>query len=216
MKHLFETDLLKDVPQERKEAFLSECRPKTFDQATEILWQGVPTDTFYVVESGQIEVSYIDVNGNSFILHIGEPGEVMGEAEALSGKPCAATCRALPGAVVLSGTRQLLLRHIPAELLIGNLASLLFERMIRENRLRSISESMSADERVDYYLHRFTSPDRPKLFVSQAHLAALAGCTRQTVNLRLNRLRQNGVVDFSRGQIHVLDRDRLGAGLSFT
>ena len=207
----FDSDLLQGLSEQQKQTFLSDCVTRTHLQPKDILQQGLATDTFFIVEQGQVEVSYIDPNGNSLVVFIAGPGEVLGEVEALSGRPCAATCTALPGSRVLCCSSAVLLKHVPAQLLIVNLAGLLHDRLVRDNRQRSVDNFMTADQRIDHYLHQLTTEAEPKINVSQAYLATLAGCTRQTVNLRLNLLRQQGIVEFSRGEILVLDRDGLQA-----
>jgi CRP-like cAMP-binding protein len=47
--------------------------------------------------------------------------------------------------------------------------------------------------------------------MSQAELASVLGLSRPNVNLRLRRLQAQGLVELRRGQIRVLDADRLRA-----
>lgn len=208
-QHNLETGLLRGLTEPQRQAFLSDCLVREYQHPRDILLQGVVTECFQIVVRGQVEVSYLDPEGNSIVVHIAGPGEVLGEVEALSGRPCAATCKVLPGAGLLICTPAVLFRHVPAVQLVGNLAGLLHDRLVRDNRQRSVDNFMTAEQRIDYYIHNLTSPAQPRLCVSQAYLASLAGCTRQTVNLRLSRLRRDGAIEFGRGEIRVLLRERL-------
>ncbi|MDS9469987.1 Crp/Fnr family transcriptional regulator [Paracoccus sp. MBLB3053] len=209
--HLLSMELLQGLTEAQKRAFLSDCHSRTYSEPRDILLQGQPTDLFYLVERGQVEVVYLDGSGNSIIVHIAGPGEILGEIEALSGKTCAASCRALPNARLLACNVSILQNHVPAQQLVVNLAGLLHDRLVRDNRVRSVDNFLTADQRIDHYVHQFTSEGQPELFISQVYLASLAGCTRQTVNRRLRWLQDCGIVAISRGRIRVLRRDALGA-----
>jgi CRP/FNR family cyclic AMP-dependent transcriptional regulator len=211
--HNFRAELLNGLSQEQREAFLSECLPRSFHSPKEILLQGLPTDCFFLIEQGQVEVSHLDQSSNDLIVYLAGPGEVLGEVEALSGRPCAATCKALAGSRVLVCSRTVLLKHVPAEQLVVNIAGLLHDRLLRDNRQRSVDIFWAADQRIDHHLYQLTSEAQPTLLVSQSYLANLAGCSRQTVNSRLQKLRQQGVVEISRGKIQVLNRGGLFDGL---
>ncbi|MTH78074.1 Crp/Fnr family transcriptional regulator [Paracoccus aestuariivivens] len=207
--HLIDAELLNGLTDAQKRAFLSDCQIREFPSPKDILLQGETTDLFYLVDRGQVEVTYIDNHGNSIIVHLAGPGEILGEIEALSHRPCAATCRALANSSLLVCNTAAVLKHVPPQQLIINLAGLLHDRLARDNRQRSVDNYLTADQRIDHYLHQFSSELQPELFISQAYLATLAGCTRQTVNRRIGNLRQQGIVEISRGRIRVLKRDAL-------
>ncbi|MDT1061978.1 Crp/Fnr family transcriptional regulator [Paracoccus sp. CPCC 101403] len=206
---LISAEILDGLTLAQKRAFIAECQFRSFRAARDILWQGERTEGFFLVEQGQVEVTYIDDQGNSIIVHIAGPGEVLGEVEALSGKPCAATCRAMANSRVLYCTTAQLLKHVPARTLVTNLASVLLDKLVRDNRQRSLDHFLTADQRICVYLQQFTTPGQPELRINQTYLAALAGCSRQTVNRKLNELRLQGIIDISRGRITVLLHDRL-------
>jgi len=201
-----ETELLDGLGVAQKRALLAECQFRSFRTPRDILRQGEVIDGFYMVEHGQVEVTYIDRQGNSIIVHIAGPGEVLGEVEALSGKPCAASCKALADARLLYCTAAQLLKHVPAEVLVVNLASVLHDRLLRDNRQRSIDHFLTAHQRICLYLLQFTTAAQPELRINQTDLAALAGCSRQTVNRKLNELRLHDVIEISRGRVRVLLR----------
>ncbi|WP_134681751.1 Crp/Fnr family transcriptional regulator [Paracoccus ravus] len=209
LRHQLDNGLLQGISEPQRQAFLADCPSRSFPDAKDILQQGLSTEIFFIIAEGQVEVSYLDPEGNSIVVHIASPGEVLGEVEALSGRDCAATCKAQSGARLLVCTPDVLFRHLPLAQLIRNLAALLHERLVRDNRQRSVDNFMTADQRIDHYLRELTSPAQPRLCVSQSYIATLAGCTRQTVNLRLRQLRENGAIEFGRGEIRIIDRDRL-------
>ncbi|WP_199260031.1 Crp/Fnr family transcriptional regulator [Paracoccus binzhouensis] len=202
-------DLIEGLDVEARLAFYAECTPRVFPTPTEILSQDEETEVAYLIVEGQIEVSFVDVDGNTVIAHVAGPGEVMGEVELLSGKTCAATCRTLPNTRLLRFTAPLLMRHVPVEVLLRNFAGILHGRLIRDNRLQAIAQFYSAEGRICMHLLRMTSAERPEVQVSQSQLALLAGCSRQTVNRTLAELRAEGIIEQRRGLIRIRDPGRL-------
>ncbi|WJS83654.1 Crp/Fnr family transcriptional regulator [Paracoccus sp. TOH] len=204
-------DLIEGLGVEARLAFYAECTPRVFPTPTEILSQDEETDVAYLIIEGQIEVSFVDVDGNTVIAHVAGPGEVMGEIELLSGKTCAASCRTLPNTRLLCFTAPLLMRHVPLAVLLRNFAGILHGRLVRDNRLQAIAQFYSAEGRICMHLLRMTTTERPEVQVSQSQLALLAGCSRQTVNRTLAELRAEGIIEQRRGLIRVRDPGRLSA-----
>ena len=55
------------------------------------------------------------------------------------------------------------------------------------------------------------SASRRTVEVSQQYLSMVVGCSRETINRKLQRLRDEGVLALERGCVTILDRDRLKA-----
>ena len=201
-------DLLDGLPPERRRAFYVECIPRAFAHATEILRQGHEASHAFLIVDGAVEVTFIDVNGNTVLAHVAHPGEVMGEVELFSGKTCAANCRALPDSKLLCFNATLLMKYVAPERLLKNFAAILHSRLVRDNRLHAIAQFYPAEARICLHLLRLSS-DRAEVRISQSQLALLAGCTRQTVNRTLAQLRDQRIIDMGRGVIRVLNPDRL-------
>jgi len=175
----------------------------------EILRQGEAASHLYLIVRGRIEVSFLDVNGNRVLAHLAGPGEVLGEVEQFSGLFCAATCKTLPGVMVVQLDAATILRHMPADLLLRNLAAIFHDRLTRDNQQHSVAMFYGAEDRIRIHLLTMTSPDIPEVRISQTDLAGFAGCSRQTVNRTLSQLRAAGIITMSRGTMRILDRARL-------
>lgn len=201
-------DLLDGLPVERRRAFYSECTPRSFPHGADILRQGEEAKHAYMIIEGRVEVTFVDINGNTVLAHVANPGEVMGEVELFSGKTCAASCRALPDSKLLAFNAALLTKYVPAERLLRNFATILHSRLVRDNRLHAIAQFYPAEARICLHLLRLSS-DRTEVHVSQSQIALLAGCTRQTVNRTLAQLRDQQIIDMARGVIRVLCPDKL-------
>lgn len=204
--HLMECDLLADLPDDQKIAFLDICALRRHMEPTEILSQGEPCSGFYIVAQGLVEVNYCDSQGNLSIIHVAGPGDVLGDVEALSGHPCAATCLTLPNSTLLFCPTPVIYTHLQSPVFIRNQARLFYDRLQRDNRSKAVSQFYSADQRLYIYLCQLTNDKRPEIEVNQSNLADIVGCSRQTVNRKLGELRDEGVVRLGKGKIRVLDR----------
>ena len=201
--------ILAGITHDGLSALLAEARMISVSQPLEVLRQGEVADWAYLILKGRIEVSYLDRDGNRVLAHLAGPGEVMGEVEQFSGRTCAAGCTALPDSKLLLVNAAMIMRHMPHDQLIRNLANIFHDRLTRDNRQQSIAMFYASEHRVRIHLLSLTRPDAPQIRLSQAELAAFAGCSRQTVNRTLSQLRAEGIVDLGRGTIRVLDRARL-------
>ncbi|WP_018000853.1 Crp/Fnr family transcriptional regulator [Paracoccus sp. N5] len=201
-------DLLDGISPERRRAFYAECTPRAYPQGAEILRQGEEAYAAFLIVEGRVEVTFVDVNGNTVLAHVAGPGEVMGEVELFSGKTCAASCRALPDSKLLIFNEALLMKYVSAQRLLKNFAAILHGRLVRDNRLHAIAQFYPAEARICLHLLRLSS-DRAEVHVSQSQIALLAGCTRQTVNRTLAQLRDQRIIEMGRGMIRVLDPGRL-------
>lgn len=204
-------ELLDGLTEDQRLAFYADCTPRNCTVPTELLSQGEPAPAAYLIIEGRIEVTFIDGDGNTVIAHVAGPGEVMGEVEILSGKTCAATCRTYPNTRLLSFTAPLLMQHVRTELILKNFACILHGRLMRDNRLQAIAQFYPAEARICLHLWRMAGEEITDIPISQAQLALLAGCSRQTVNRTLAQLRDNRIIELRRGIIRVLDAQRLSS-----
>lgn len=62
--------MLEDLPDGTKISFLDECSLRRFTAPTEILTQGAPVTSLFLISIGGIEVSYCDGGGNQTLIHM--------------------------------------------------------------------------------------------------------------------------------------------------
>ncbi|WP_207100762.1 Crp/Fnr family transcriptional regulator [Paracoccus shandongensis] len=209
---LFDSPIMSGLSRDQKHALLASCTLRSLKAPTYILRQGEPTTGSYFIASGRVEVGYVDASGNQVIVHMARPGEMLGEVEALSGRPCACSCLTLPDTTVLFCPAKALYAHVPSHILIPNLCTILHDRLMRENRNRTADHYYSADQRIRLYLRQLTSDTDNAVRISQSQLGVVIGCSRQTVNRMLGELRDKGIIELGRNAVRVLDRARLSDG----
>lgn len=209
---LFDAPLLNGLSRDDKRAFFSACAVRAFKSPTPILRQGELTPGSFLVVVGQVEVDYVDASGNPVIVHTALPGEMLGDVEALSGRPCACSCVTAPDTTVLFCPTPVLHTFIPPRLLVRNLCDALYSRMVRESRNKAADHYYNAEQRLRLHLHNLTDNGTDAIRISQSQLGIVIGCSRQTVNPMLGRLRDQGIIELGRGMIRVRDRARLADG----
>lgn len=110
---------------------------------------------------------------------------------------------AQPLATVLFCPTQVVFEFLRAPLFIRNVASVFRSRMAADNAVKAVDLHGSLDQRLFLRL-RTLCDGRDRVRASQAQLAAMLGCSRQSVNKALGRLRANGIIDVSKGEVRLL------------
>ncbi len=194
-------------------------RTRRFRRGEVIFHMGDPGDALFIVAAGAIKIMLPSDTGDEAILATLRPGDVFGELALLDGAPRSATAVALEPTETLilprdrfrdlldtePAIRDALLASLAAELrrltshveelhfldITGRLAS-------RLARLASEAGTRQADGSI-----RLDSP------VTQGDLAAMIGCTRQSVNKLLGMFTDDGLIQFDRDRIVIRDLDGL-------
>ncbi len=194
-------------------------RSRRFRRGEVIFHVGDPGDALFVIVSGEVKISLPSETGDEAILATLRPGDVFGELALLDGAPRSASASALTPAetVVLprerfreliateTGVRDALLASIAGELrrltthveelhfldITGRLAAGLV-RLAREGGTSMPDGSV-----------------RLRTNLTQADLAAMVGCTRQSVNKLLGQFTDDGLVRLERDAIVVVDLEGL-------
>ncbi|HEY7736981.1 MAG TPA: Crp/Fnr family transcriptional regulator [Candidatus Limnocylindrales bacterium] len=204
---------------ESLESLARETRLRRFRRGEVIFHQGDPGDALFIVLSGLVKIALPADSGDEAILATLRPGDFFGELALLDGAPRSASAAALEATetAVLSrhrfldliaaeaGIRDAFLEALARELrrltthveelhfldIAGRLASRL-ARMAREAGSRQPDGSIRLDARL-----------------TQGNLAAMVGCTRQSVNKLLGLYASDGLLRLERDAIVVLDVEGL-------
>ncbi|NNK78088.1 MAG: Crp/Fnr family transcriptional regulator [Litoreibacter sp.] len=209
-EHLLECELLKDMSEDDRIDFLDSCSLRSFSKPTLILAQGEPANGMTLIAEGVVEVSCIGPEGHQSIINHAGPGETLGEIEAIGERMCAASCVAFPGAVTLFCATPLLFGQLRSTVFVRNLLAIQSDRISRDNMFKMVDQFYTVGQRLCKYLHRM-STSTATLTLSQAHLAEIVGCSRQTVNKELGQLRDKELIAINKRKIRVLNREALGA-----
>lgn len=107
--------LFEKLPEEELEYLASLAEVRRHPEGTVVIRQGDPGDAFYVVLSGHLEVIRMDERGQERTINYHVAGHYFGEGALLTGKPRAATVRAMDDVELVvfdkSAFEQLCSRH---------------------------------------------------------------------------------------------------------
>lgn len=206
--HLLKCDLLADLPSTQCHELLNQCAVEIYDKPTQICTQGQHLSGMYIVAHGQVEVSHISADGQHTVLTHSQPGDLLGAIEAIAGKPCVSNCVTSAGAVLLFCPTPLVFENLKSSVFIRNVVTTFWGILEKDNHIRSNDKHHTVNQKIFGCLLRLSGAANP-IKGSQAHLANIVGCSRQTLNKILGELRAENVIEMRRGMIHVLDVDHL-------
>jgi len=195
-------------------------RIRRFRRGETVFHLGDPGDALFIVVSGAIKITLPAETGDEAILATLRPGDFFGELALLDGAPRSAT------AVAIEATETYILARDRFRELIANepimrdtvLATLAAEvrrltHHVEElhflditgrlaSRLARLANETGATRQPDGTI-RLAGP------LTQGDLAAMIGCTRQSVNKLLGMFTDDGLIRLDRDRIVVLDLDGL-------
>jgi CRP-like cAMP-binding protein len=184
----------------------------TLSSGSSLFTKGDESDSFYILDQGEIEISVTSADGKKLSLEILTPPEVFGEIGLFAGRRTA-------DATTLSPTR---LRRVRRNDLLAairtepDLALQIIDLLCI--RLRSVSDKLeeraflplpSRLARRLLHLADKYSANGGVIPMSQADLADFVGATREAVAKTLAVWKQRGWIGLSRGAVDIRDRTAL-------
>lgn len=191
---------------------------RTFRPGQEMMAQGDPGETLFIMLKGLARVSMVAANGREIVLDYAEAGHVLGEIAFLDGGERTASVHAIDAVEALCLSRaafdEIVGRH-------GGLALRLLRAMAR--RLRQNNAVIEADRaytsgpRLARFLLRLmmggadegSDSATLKIALSQGELGNFAGMSREQINRQLSAWSDGGIVALKGGRVTILDREAL-------
>jgi CRP/FNR family transcriptional regulator, cyclic AMP receptor protein len=185
------------------ERLASGMRARRFRRGEVIFHVGDPGDALFVIVSGDVKISLPSETGEEAILATLRPGAVFGELALLDGAPRSASATALSATetVVLPRDRFRDLIATEARVRDALLASIAGElrrltQHVEELHFLDITGRLAA--RLVRLAEEGSPTDdgavRLRANLTQADLAAMVGCTRQSVNKLLGQFSEDGLI----------------------
>jgi CRP/FNR family transcriptional regulator, cyclic AMP receptor protein len=162
----------------------------TYPKGATLFVEGQNPRGVFVVCTGRVKLSTSSADGKTLILRVADPGEVLGVAESLSGKPYQATADVLDPAQANFISREdflsFLREHGEAALRIAQQLSEDYHLVLSE--MRTIGLSHSAAEKFARFLLDWSEGReekngeiRLKLTLTHEEIAQMIGASRETV-----------------------------------
>jgi CRP-like cAMP-binding protein len=194
-------------------------RTRRFRRGEVIFHMGDPGDALFIVASGAIKIMLPSETGDEAILATLRTGDVFGELALLDGAPRSATATALEPTETLVLPRDRFRDLLATEPAIRDalLASLAGELRRLTNHVEEL-HFLDITGRLASRLTRLATdsgtrqPDgtiRLGSRLTQGDLAAMIGCTRQSVNKLLGMFTDDGLIRLDRDTIVILDYEGL-------
>jgi CRP-like cAMP-binding protein len=200
--------ILDGLSERGKADFLEGCSARTYDPGEAVITQGEAVQGMFMIAHGAVEITSYNQEGQTVLIHLHQRGDTFGEIEALGERHAAANCTSADTSVVLFAPTALLFETLNEPVFVRNLFRACYERLVRDNTTKFVDSFYPVEQRLCDYLYRL-SADRPEITKTQADLAGLLGCARQTLNRELGRLRDLDIIEMEKGKIRVSDRARL-------
>jgi CRP/FNR family cyclic AMP-dependent transcriptional regulator len=195
-------------------------RVRRFRRAETVFHVGDPGDALFVVMSGSIKITLPADTGDEAILATLRPGDFFGELALLDGAPRSATAVAIEPTETYILARDRFRELIATEPVMRDalLATLAAEvRRLTHHveelhflditgRLASRLARLAAESGASRLADRTIRLAGP---LTQGDLAAMIGCTRQSVNKLLGLFTDDGLIRLERDRIVILDLDGL-------
>ncbi len=196
-------------------------RSRRFRRGEVIFHVGDPGDALFVIVSGEVKISLPSETGDEAILATLHEGDVFGELALLDGAPRSASAVALTATetVVLPRDRFRELIATEARVRDALLASIAAELRRLTTHVEEL-HFLDTTGRLAARLVRLAReggtmiPEggiRLRTNLTQGDLAAMVGCTRQSVNKLLGRFTDDGLIRLDRDGIVVTDIEGLAA-----
>ena len=196
-------------------------RTRRFRRGEVIFHLGDPGDALFVVVSGAVKITLPSEAGDEAILATLRPGDFFGELALLDGAPRSASAAALEPTETLVLPRDRfrdLVATEPAirDALLAALARELRRLTLHVEELHFLDITGRLAARLVRLAQEGGTPNadgsvRLRTNLTQADLAAMVGCTRQSVNKLLGQFTDDGLLRLERDAIVVTDLDGLSA-----
>lgn len=182
----------------------------TFNNNDTIFNEGDPSDRFYLVGEGSVKIIKHTVMGKDIILEMMSPGDIFGGVAVLDKKPFPASAQAMESTIVISISRQNLLKIMEeypilkldivkyfsnklrdAHEMLKNIAT---ERV--ERRIASLLLKLS--EKVGVDAGQFRKIEFP---LTRQEISEMVGTTVETCIRTMSKFQKEGVIKSSDGRI---------------
>ena len=203
--------VLVHLPGPELEALKSKLLPLLLPRGTVLLKAGADAEHVYLLQSGIASVDFVSRNGQQTCVNLVGADGLIGIAATLGETRVSQdVCMRVSG----SGFRMLAanLRTLCVPDAVLTMLCRQFTRLLlaQSQRFTVCQHHHSVQERLaDRILYASQVAAQVELDFTQEGLAAIVGCTRPTITIAAQALRQLGAIDYRRGRMVVADEARL-------
>jgi CRP/FNR family cyclic AMP-dependent transcriptional regulator len=202
------------------EGLIRGMRVRKFRRGETVFHVGDPGDALFIVMSGSIKITLPADSGDEAILATLRPGDFFGELALLDGAPRSATAIAIEPTETYILPRErfrdlIATEPIMREALLATLAAEVRRLTHHVEELHFLDITGRLASRLSRLANESGATSLPDGSIrlagplTQGDLAAMIGCTRQSVNKLLGMFTDDGLIRLERDRIVVLNLDGL-------
>jgi CRP/FNR family cyclic AMP-dependent transcriptional regulator len=194
--------LFNDLAEAELARFGEVLREREYPKNSVILFEDDPGDALYVVRAGQVKVVLIGEDGREVILSVLTDGDFFGEMSLIDDEPRSAHVIAMKDSQLLVLRRE----DFQAQLEVQPKIALKLLRVLVQ-RLRRADEKIGGLVLLDLA----DEGGGPKITRRLTHhtIAQMIGSSRETVSRAMRDLVARGLIEVTRREISIKDRDGL-------
>ncbi len=205
--------LFSDLSEAERARFAEVAREREYPKNSVILFEDDPGDALYIVSSGQVKVVLIGEDGREVILSVLSDGDFFGEMSLIDDEPRSAHV------IAMRDSRLLVLRRDDFQAQIQQHPSVALKVLkVLVQRLRRADAKIGGLVLLDVngrvarlLLDLADESGGPKITRRLTHhtIAQMIGSSRETVSRAMRELVERGLIDVTRREITIRDRDGL-------
>jgi CRP-like cAMP-binding protein len=182
----------------------------TFNKGELIFQEADPADSFYVVHDGRVKLFKESHSGKDFIINFANRGYPLNMVALFEDQGFFFSAQALDETTLLRTSREEFVNFVTRVPSVATKLISILSRSLNSAYSR-ISDLVAetVEQRVYNLLLTLSSKFGTTVFIKREELADMVGTTPETAIRILGKLRDTGIIRSSRGQIIILDSDKL-------
>lgn len=204
------TNLFSVLNDKELEAVASFATARNVVAGETVFWEGDDPDWLYIVAEGKIKVVKYASSGKELIVAIFTSSNIFGELAVFDGKPYPASAVAQVDSRIIGIRRSDLLNFLGTNPAVALKMINLLGARLRDahDRLRDMAGER-VDQRIASALLMIADRIGAVIPFTRQEIADLSGITTETVIRVTSRLKEQGIISTSRGEIKILDTKKL-------
>jgi CRP/FNR family transcriptional regulator len=202
--------IFSSLPDDELNALAKLAVERNFTSSESIFWEGDAPVWFHIVIEGRVKVIKHSSTGKEFIIAFFGPGEMIGEVAVLENKPYPASAQSVARTRVISIRQEAFLAFLASRPQVAlRIINVLGGRLRdAQTRLRDLAGER-VEQRLASALLRLSAKLGPTLPFTRQEIADMTGTTTETAIRVISRLKERGIIRSTRGQILILDKEKL-------
>jgi len=204
--------LLADFSKSSFSLLASECRLRQVEKGEILFFQSDPSDSAYIVKSGNISIILNSPDGREMVINQMRPGDMFGELGIITKKTRSTSAIAQSKSEVLTIPKRVFTEIVKSEPQFAiRMLEITAERLQTSGKRESALAFLDAQARLARLLLELEEQEQDKgyITISQEELAHHTGLIRQTVAKALGKWRRAGWLITGRGRILILNKKAL-------